>query len=212
MSSEQITQALDLPSVDAPALSKYPASYPACLDVGDLGPKPIVRPDGAVEIALTQGYTTVIDAADADMVTLRRWCATVTAAGYVYAMRRQRGLDSVRRPVMLHRVILEAPDGYDVDHINGDTLDNRRGNLRLATRQQNTANGRRRKEGASSQYRGVFLDHRGRKWRAQIREDGRQRSLGAFDTEEAAARAYNEEAVRIYGPFARLNPIPEPRA
>jgi len=103
----------------------------------------------------------------------------------------------------MHRMLLDAPPDYEVDHVNGDTLDNRRScNLRLAERGQNTAN-RRSFRGSVSPYKGVS-PHRGR-WRAQIWTDGLKISLGVFDTEEAAARAYDEAARHHHGAFAHLN-------
>lgn len=103
---------------------------------------------------------------------------------------------------------VENMTGMDVDHVNGDTLDCRRVNLRLATRSQNAAN-RHREIRSFSRFRGVSPNHRGGKWRATITHQGRRMLLGSFDTEEAAAAAYNEAAVRMFGEFAAPNPLPE---
>lgn len=103
----------------------------------------------------------------------------------------------------LHREILGAVKGDVVDHINGDTLDNRRANLRFATHSGNVANSSRPKP--SSGFRGVHPIHRSSSFSARIRENGIYRYIGCFPTAEAAARAYDEAASRVFGEFATLN-------
>ncbi len=111
----------------------------------------------------------------------------------------------------MHRLILELPSyadmRVDVDHVNGDGLDNRRANLRITTRAQNLANSGGRE--GSSTYKGVSFESQTSRWKAQITVDGRNRSLGRYDTEEEAATAYNLAAVEAWGEHARLNDVPE---
>lgn len=104
---------------------------------------------------------------------------------------------------MMHREILDTPLGFDTDHINGNKLDNRRENLRIATRKQNLAN--KLKFGGSSKYKGVSLFKRTGKWTAQICPDGEKIHLGYFSSEEEAARAYDKKAMELFGIFARTN-------
>lgn len=104
----------------------------------------------------------------------------------------------------LHRYLMDAPTGVDVDHINGDPLDNRRENLRLVTARQNQANSRKRSE-ASSKYKGVAWHPVSGKWRAYIAPNGKQEHLGLFVDEMEAARAYDERARAVFGPHACLN-------
>ncbi len=199
MSSRPIGQALDSKAPFPPRLGRYPAEYPA---------------DGLARISLTQGHSAIVDAADVDRLCAFRWCATVTKSGHVYAMRRAKGADGKRHAIMMHRAVLDATPGLDVDHINGDTLDNRRSNLRLASRSQNAAN-RHREIASSSTYRGVHPNHRGGRWRASITHQGQRLLLGSFDTREQAAAAYNAAALRLFGEFASPNTVPtapEPRA
>jgi hypothetical protein len=106
----------------------------------------------------------------------------------------------------MHRLLI--PGTHEVDHKNGDGLDNRRStNLRPATHQQNNAN--RAKARGSSRFKGVSWDRPSRRWYASIRGEGRSRNLGKFDSEVAAARAYNAAAVKFFGEYARLNIIDE---
>ena len=110
------------------------------------------------------------------------------------------------RHVMLHRFILgcERGDARLVDHVNGDGLDNRRCNLRLATHSENLFNQRKGSRG-HSQYKGVFRHHDTVKFQASIGHNGKSRYLGLFEQAEDAARAYDAAAIELHGEFARLN-------
>lgn len=105
----------------------------------------------------------------------------------------------------MHRFILDAPDGIAVDHVNGNGLDNRKANLRLASSSQNAIHRMRRNPAASSKYRGVTL-HKGLgKWQAKAVYEGASIYLGVFVLEEEAAKAYDEFAIEHFGEFAVLN-------
>ncbi len=105
----------------------------------------------------------------------------------------------------LHRAIMKAPKRRLVDHENGDGLDNRRANLRLATRSQNMMNRSKTKRETTSKYIGVSFDKGCKRWRAAIRVCYKQRWLGSFKNEVDAARTYDEAAKKYHGDFARLN-------
>ncbi len=114
--------------------------------------------------------------------------------------------DAGRLHVLLYeRLHGEVPEGLFVDHIDGDRLNARRGNLRAVTPMQNAANAAAR--GGVSRYRGVHRAASG-KWVAQISKDGVRECLGTFASEIEAAAAYDEAAKRIHGEFARLNLAP----
>jgi hypothetical protein len=107
--------------------------------------------------------------------------------------------------VFMHRVILGAKASQEVDHINGDALDNRRANLRLCTRAQNAAN-RRLHANNKSGYRGVgYSGRQAHPWAARIRVNYKLLPLGNFATPEEAAVAYDRAALDHFGQFARTN-------
>jgi hypothetical protein len=105
----------------------------------------------------------------------------------------------------LHRFILDAPSALEVDHINGNGLDCRRSNLRLATHKQNLRN--QAAHSGTSRYKGVSWNRQRNGWDAQICLNGKNRYLGRFRTEVEAAKAYNEGARLHFGEFARLNEV-----
>jgi hypothetical protein len=102
----------------------------------------------------------------------------------------------------MHRLIMNAPRGKQVDHINGNGLDNRRANLRLCTNAQNHRN--RQPIGGSSEYKGVYWDKTANKWNAGIWL-GKRKNLGYFVNEKDAALTYDEAARKFFGAFARTN-------
>lgn len=160
-----------------------------------------------IEIPLGRpGVFATVDDCDARWARLK-WHAS--GDGPIYAICNLRD-ETGRHIVRLHRVILGAPKGVEVDHINGDGLDCRRENLRLATHLQNGKN-RRPSVNNTSGFKGVCRNRRNvrKVWRAEIwtggRRNGRHIFLGCFETAEAAARAYDEAAIRLHGRFARLN-------
>lgn len=130
---------------------------------------------------------------DRAIVESGKW--SITRAGYV---RRTIGVNGER---YLHRILLGARPDQEVDHIDGNTLDNRRENLRICTRQENAA--ARKFPRGTSGFRGVSY-HCG-KWQASIRVDGTLVYLGRFDSAEDAARQYDDAALEAFGNFAKLN-------
>jgi hypothetical protein len=103
----------------------------------------------------------------------------------------------------MHRLIMGALPGMQVDHKDGDGLNNTRTNLRIADSRQNQGN--RRKQSGASRFKGVCRTTRGVPWRAVIKENGVQKHLGSYRTEEEAAIAYDDAARRVFGAFAAVN-------
>lgn len=168
-----------------------------------------IRIDGDIaHVALTQGYEAIIDSADVVLVDGHNWTAMVkyTSVGEVsavYALRNTKKSNGKQARVWMHRLIAGTPSGMETDHIDGDGLNNRRGNLRHATKAQNTRN-RRAAFCCKSGVKGVFWHKASGKWSAQISVDGAQHYLGVYDTLEAAAEAYAKASRDLHGDFGRL--------
>jgi hypothetical protein len=150
-----------------------------------------------------RGYALVSDR-DYARVSQHNW--QLDGNGYVVSKMTVTLPDGTRelRKVLLHRFILNAPDHLEVDHRFGNKLDNRRSQIRLATKAQNNAN-RGPQRNKSCPYKGVFYHARDMVWRASIIVEGRNRHLGTFRCPEQAARAYDIAALEAWGEFAYLN-------
>lgn len=146
-----------------------------------------------VVINLGKDRSTFIDQEDAALAARSWWWDGRYAKGTD---------DEYLHRMVVTRALGAIPAGLFVDHIDGDALNNRRGNLRVVTKAQNAANAAAR--GGVSQYRGVHKS-RGGRWRAQIARGNIRLTLGTFDTEREAASAYDAAAKDIHGAFARLN-------
>lgn len=144
------------------------------------------------EIPLTQNKVALVDDEDYEWLIQRKWLFDGRYAS------RKSGIK-----IYMHRLIMSAPKHLTVDHRNGNCLDNRRSNLRLATYSRNSANAKKRQ--GSSIYKGVTFYKRYSKWRAQICFEYKGISIGYFETEEEAARAYDAKAKELFGEFAYLN-------
>jgi hypothetical protein len=154
-------------------------------------------------IPLTRGFVTVVDDQNYEWLSQWSWCAS-SNRGQPYAIRGVNLGNGKHEGIKMHRVIINAPDGMEVDHISGDRLDNQRSNLRLCTVKQNRINRRRNNRG-TSRYKGVTRV--GKWWLAQIQHDYVKHHLGKYSSEQDAALAYNEAAKRLHGEFARLNEV-----
>jgi hypothetical protein len=152
------------------------------------------------EVQLTQGFVAIVDDEDFDLVSQHKWQVTRQRGSLLYA-RTSMKIEGKTKSVGMHRLIMGLPVNFHIDHRNGNGLDNRRGNLRLATIAQNQAN--QLKGRGKSSFKGVSYEHS--KWRARITVSQKRLHLGCFDTEEEAAKAYDAAATKIWGDFACLN-------
>lgn len=173
---------------------------PSSADKCQRGREPVVRGDGSIEIPLTHGMVAVVDAEDYPLVRGHLWYSTVNG-GLAYAKRRP--LPRGTPQIYMHRALVGATGG-DVDHINHDTLDNRRANLRATTHQRNQCNMRKRAR-ALSAFKGVTWNARRQKWYAAIQSNGARYHLGVFTNERDAALAYDKAAREMHGEFAHTN-------
>jgi len=161
-------------------------------------------------IGLTKGYEAIVDDADFEWMSAFKWYAQPSTRGSVYAYR-SFTLDGIKQAESMHRKLMGVTSSdVQIDHRNHNGLDNRRGNLRLATRLQNGRN-RQKKKVSSSVYKGVaYWSVRGGsngRWGAYIRIKGKTKHLGFFPNEREAALAYNDAAMEAHGDFACLNQV-----
>lgn len=155
------------------------------------------------KIKLCDGSIVIVDPEDVSLVHRYKWrYSECTRKKYV-----RNGYGQ-----LLHRLILGAEEGQIVDHINGDTLDCRKCNLRLATNQGNARNQRKRNgQKITSEFKGVSVvdSSRARPYRASIRDDkGKQRHIGYFKTDVEAAFAYDVASTMYHGEFGKRNFLP----
>lgn len=141
---------------------------------------------------MNSGDKFLFDECDYDIVTSHTWF--ITGGKYKYATSEQG---------TFHRMIFGFPDCF-VDHVNGNTLDNRRCNLRECTREQNIWNNTKPTKNKTG-YRGVYENERGKKYSAKISANDKTFTIGRFDNLEEAAHAYDRKAIELRGEFARTN-------
>ena len=144
-------------------------------------------------------HDVLIDNEDYLLVTKYSWTVYKKLTNY-YA----RGTIN-QKTVLMHRLIMDAPKGKSIDHINCNGLDNRKENLRFATNSQNQQNKRKHMPNATSKYKGINWIKRYKSWHAVIELGDKTYHLGNIKDEEKAARAYDRAARRLFGEFARLN-------
>ena len=154
-------------------------------------------------IYLGEGEWTILDQEDYYRFGNFKWGINGSGNRY-YAVRNVKTGTGKTKMMYMHREIMNPPPGLFVDHKNSHTLDNRRANLRLATRCQNMQNMRKRKN-ATSKYIGVSFKKAEGKWDARIKHEGKLILLGRFDNEIDGAKAHDEAAKKYHGEFARLN-------
>jgi hypothetical protein len=154
-------------------------------------------------IPLSQNLEAVIDASDAPLVEGRNWHAVENRNVFYARACGPRGTKP-RRMIPLHRLLMSPPDGLLVDHIDGNGLNCRRSNMRLATVAENTRN-QRLSVANTSQRKGVTWHKRLRKWVAYIGVSGRTLHLGRFDDIEEAAAKRAEAEAKYYNDFATRN-------
>ena len=159
----------------------------------------------SVEIPLTNGGVSLVDIADVELVNQHRWFRRRSNRGRTFYATSTAHVGS--RQIHMHRLILQPEPYMQIDHKNGDGLDNRRSNIRVATQAENNRN--RQVISGVSRYKGVSLCNGPRlksiRWMSGITYNNKTVYLGIFPNEIDAALAYDEKAKELFGEFAFLN-------
>jgi hypothetical protein len=154
---------------------------------------------------MTQPRYTIVDPADYERLRKYEW-TTRKGTNSFYVRRHVAGYKGKKQTIVyMHQETIKVPKGLIIDHINNDGMDNRRANLRAATRAQNSRNRKNSLKSGGSIYKGVSWDKKSRKWKARIGCDSKTIYLGHFENEIDAAKAYDWAAKKYHGEFASLN-------
>jgi hypothetical protein len=144
----------------------------------------------------------IVEDIDFNFLNKFKWHVRVSKSGNMYAYTKW-NTNPVKHMDM-HRLIMKPKDGFIIDHIDNNGLNNRRSNIRICTRSQNNFN-RRISTNTITGFKGVHYRKDSNKFRAKIEIDKKVMYLGYFDNAKLAAKAYNDAAIKYYGEFARLN-------
>ncbi len=151
-------------------------------------------------------HEVLIDDEDYDKIKHFVWNAKLSGNGKFYIQHVSKGPRPIQKSktFYLHRLIMGSPKGFDIDHINGNPLDNRKENLRICTRSQNTMNSGKPKTNTSG-YKGVHLSKKHGSYAAAITVNKKIIYLGSFKTAEEAYEVYKAASVKYHGEFSRLD-------
>jgi hypothetical protein len=157
-------------------------------------------------IPLTQGHFAQVDDRDFEFLSQWRWCVHIDKSrSKTYYAKRKIWKNGTSLDVRMHRVIMEPAESYEVDHKDGNGLNNQRSNLRVATKGENQRNQRPYKKG-SSKYKGVSKNKsKSKPWAAKITVNNVTQLIGTFKTEIEAAQAYDLQSTRLHGEFGYRN-------
>jgi hypothetical protein len=150
-------------------------------------------------IPLTQGHFAIVDIDDYEAMSQYSWQLKTNTSGGIYARARIDG-----KWKFMHRLIMNPAASMDIDHINGNGLDNRRSNLRICTHANNSRNQRK---SSKHKYKGIYFDKHRNTWRAQIVVNGLHIKTTRYKTDKEAALAYNALALKHFGDYAHLNGV-----
>lgn len=165
----------------------------------------IIDGDRCRRIPLTQGQYAIVDECDYDSLIGTRWYAQWapnTNSFYAKAIGIRRGSGYLR--VAMHRIVADIQSDRLGDHVNGNTLDNRKRNIRPSNNSENTSNSKLSTKNTSG-FRGVSWNRWRRGWHSYIRIDKKLIHLGFYATAEEAAQVRDTAAIRYHGQFATLN-------
>jgi hypothetical protein len=161
--------------------------------------------DFVTHIKSTNGYLILIDVSDFKKASQFKWYVMELKRGFtiVRTIRKTFPNGKKEKMVLLSRFLTSAPGGMVVDHINGNTLDNTQNNLRVCKNCENLWNAFKPK--GASKYKGVCFNKQTNQWQAEIQVHKKRIWLGRHNSEEEAARAYDDAAIIYHNQYARLN-------
>lgn len=146
-----------------------------------------------------------VDPGDYERLRKYEWFTTKSTRNF-YAIRRAKGTKGKRyTTIYMHHELIKVDEGLLIDHINQDSMNNLRNNLRAATRAQNIRNRKKFPNSTVSKYKGICRDKNLKKWLARITFEKKKIHLGCFRDEIEAAKAYDRAAKKYHGDFACLN-------
>lgn len=159
------------------------------------------------KIRLTQGKYALVDDEDFNYLNSFKWHSTkiTKSAKTCYAVRNQRQ-NGIKKNITMHRFLMNFPVGKQIDHKDGNGLNNQRENLRICNSSENHRNGKIRVDNTSG-YKGVTWHKKNKKWQTGLTVLGKYIFIGMFDGKKEAAMAYNKEAKKLFKEFAKLNNI-----
>jgi hypothetical protein len=164
-------------------------------------------PEGASLIPLTQGLFALVDQDKFDELNTYSWSVSADH-NTVYAVRGEKKEDGTHSTIRMHRQLMGIPTGDRtiIDHINGNGLDNRLSNLRKVTASENQLNrAKKKKSKKTTKFIGVVFRLTENSWLARIHVNNKFRKIGYFDNDVMAARAYDREVIKTFGPNAETN-------
>jgi hypothetical protein len=155
-------------------------------------------------IKLTRGKYAMVDVEDFERLNQYKWhCSHYGYAKRAVPNRTGKGRKQVI--VYMHKLLCPVPEGKIADHINRNSLDNRKANLRPATQKQNVWNRKFIRKGGKTRYNGIRWDKNREKWQVRLTINGRRKSFGYYADEIEAAKAYDMAAKIYRGKYAVLN-------
>jgi hypothetical protein len=156
------------------------------------------------EIKVSQGFIALVDDDHFEVLNQFKW--HIKKCGRTNYATANIKIDGKYKTITMHRFLLDAPKGVQVDHINHNGLDNQRDNLRFCSNSQNQMN-RSPYKNCTSNFKGVSFYRKTKRWKAYIKLNGKRINLGHYKTEIEAAEVYNNKAKELFGEFSFINII-----
>ena len=154
---------------------------------------------------MSRGKYAIVDPDDYELLARYRWHAVRSRNTFYAARFGKREKGRRRKYYQMHREVMNIPNRMMCDHINGNGLDNRKANLRPATRAQNGWNRGKSRVESRSKYKGPAWDKADKRWEVRISVNSRRIYVGRFKDEMKAVRAYDAAAIKYHGRFANVN-------